>query len=67
MIQVLLEFGGVVERASVDEAYVDLTRYKKFTQTCNGMLRHSFATLEGTNICYSTVKYYILLNHFNDY
>ena len=27
MIQVLLEFGGVVERASVDEAYVDLTRY----------------------------------------
>ena len=47
MIQVLLEFGGIVERASVDEAYVDLTRYKKFTQICNGMLRHSFAALEG--------------------
>lgn len=27
VIQVLLEFGAVVERASVDEAYVDLTRY----------------------------------------
>ena len=26
VIQVLLEFGAVVERASVDEAYVDLTR-----------------------------------------
>jgi nucleotidyltransferase/DNA polymerase involved in DNA repair len=29
VIQVLLEFGAVVERASVDEAYVDLTRYGK--------------------------------------
>ena len=27
VIQVLLEFGAVVERASVDEAYIDLTAY----------------------------------------
>uniref|UniRef100_H2ZI33 UmuC domain-containing protein n=1 Tax=Ciona savignyi TaxID=51511 RepID=H2ZI33_CIOSA len=26
VIQVLLQFGGIVERASVDEAYIDLTR-----------------------------------------
>jgi len=36
VIQVLLEFGAIVERASIDEAYVDLTNIvnEKMNQVC---------------------------------
>ena len=40
VIQVLLEFGAVVERASVDEAYVDLTRSETFGITPGYLRAH---------------------------